>query len=230
MLAYAITSRRVHTNLVSCDLPTKWGVFRLSAMPGPHTSLEHSALTMGAVDDGEPVLTRVHSECLTGDSFYSLRCDCGAQLQSAMKTIAAKGRGVIVYLRQEGRGIGLANKIRAYSLQESGADTVEANRLLGFPDDLRQYQEAATLLTELGISRIHLMTNNPAKIEALQSLGVDVVGRVPLHAGKNWHNIKYLRTKAEKMGHLGGNPDDASGRPGDETQRKLTLSAPVHIS
>ena len=189
-------------DIVSCRLPTEWGEFRLSALTDPQTGDEHIALTMGIVDDGKPVLARVHSECLTGDGFYSLRCDCGAQLQAAMKAIATDGRGVIIYLRQEGRGIGLINKIRAYALQEKGADTVEANRLLGFAEDMRDYAGAKMLLTAFGISAIHLMTNNPRKIEALQSLGLDVISRIPLHVGQNPHNARYLKTKAEKMGHI----------------------------
>ena len=209
MSDYTAVQSQMRMNLITCCLPTKWGEFQLSAMTSQQTELEHIALTMGIVDDGAPVLARVHSECLTGDGFYSLRCDCGSQLQAAMKAIARKKRGVIIYLRQEGRGIGLLNKIRAYSLQEKGADTVEANRILGFPDDLRHYGEAKRLLTALGISAIHLMTNNPEKIEALKSLGIDVIERVPLHAGENQHNFRYLRTKAEKMGHFRGNAYEA---------------------
>jgi len=188
--------------IASCRLPTQWGEFTLYGIVDPHNGLEHAALTMGIIDDGQPVLTRVHSECLTGDGFYSLRCDCGPQLRMAMQAIAAEGRGVIIYLRQEGRGIGLINKIRAYALQESGADTVEANRLLGFSDDLREYASAKNILQQLGVSTVSLMTNNPEKIKALQSLGIEVVGRVPIHAGKNPHNIRYLSTKSERMGHF----------------------------
>jgi GTP cyclohydrolase II len=189
-------------HIISCLLPTQWGEFRLCALDAPYKGEEHIALTMGVVDDGKPVLTRVHSECLTGDCLYSLRCDCGAQLQAAMKAIAAGGRGVIIYLRHEGRGIGLTNKIRAYALQEKGADTVEANRLLGFGEDMRDYTAAKILLDALGISAVHLMTNNPKKIEALQSMGINVVSRIPLHVGQNSHNQRYLETKVEKMGHI----------------------------
>ena len=188
--------------LVCCHLPTKWGVFTLHALTDPETGIEHIALTMGEVSTGAPVLTRVHSECLTGDSFGSLRCDCGNQLQAAMQAIAEEGRGAIIYLKQEGRGIGLVNKIRAYALQEDGADTVEANHLLGFPDDIRQYTGAKMLFDALGIRTIHLMTNNPQKISALESLGITVISRIPLHSGLNPHNVLYLKAKAEKMGHL----------------------------
>ena len=188
--------------IAGCRLPTQWGEFEMCAMVDAQTGKEHVALTMGTVDDGAPVLARVHSECLTGDSFYSLRCDCGAQLQAAMKAIATHGRGIIIYLRQEGRGIGLINKIRAYALQEKGADTVEANQLLGFPEDMRHYTPAKMLLEALGISSVHLMTNNPHKIEALQSLGINVISRIPLHASQNPHNSRYLKTKVEKMGHM----------------------------
>lgn len=198
-----LTSTRFATDpLSACKLPTPWGEFRLSAMPDPETGLELIALTMGDVTGQAPVLTRLHSECLTGDSFFSLRCDCGAQLEAAMIAIATEGRGALIYLRQEGRGIGLINKIRAYALQDAGADTVEANRMLGFPDDLRRYDGAALLLKSLGISSVRLMTNNPQKISALISLGIDVVQRVELHVGANMHNAHYLETKAIRMGHL----------------------------
>ncbi len=186
----------------NCRLPTEWGEFELCALMDPQTGIEHIALTMGSVDDGKPVLTRVHSECLTGDGFYSLRCDCGPQLQAAMKAIASQGRGVIIYLRQEGRGIGLINKIRAYALQENGADTVEANHILGFPEDMRDYAGVKMLLTALGVSSVHLMTNNPRKIEALRALSINVISRISLHVGENSHNLQYLKTKAEKMGHI----------------------------
>ncbi len=189
-------------SLVSCSLPTEWGEFKLCALDTPFNNEEHIALVMGVVDDGKPVLARVHSECLTGDTLCSLRCDCGAQLKAAMKAIAVEGRGAIIYLRHEGRGIGLTNKIRAYALQEKGADTVEANRLLGFGEDMRDYTGAQILLSALGISVVHLMTNNPRKIEALQSMGIDVISRIPLHAGQNPHNQVYLKTKVKKMGHI----------------------------
>ena len=188
--------------LVSCKLPTQWGEFRLSAIQDPETKIEHIALTMGDIANGQPVLARIHSECLTGDGFYSLRCDCGPQLQAAMKAIAQEGRGVLVYLRQEGRGIGLMNKIRAYALQDEGADTVEANKLLGLPSDMRRYDGVKMLFNALGISKVRLMSNNPKKIESLGQLGIEVVERIPHHVGLNAINKNYLDTKVEKMGHF----------------------------
>jgi len=192
--------------LVSCRLPTRWGEFDLHGLVDPQTGAEHAAMSLGRLDDGAPVLTRLHSECLTGDTLYSLKCDCGAQLEGALSAIAEAGRGLLLYLRQEGRGIGLVNKIRAYALQQAGADTVEANRLLGLPDDARDYTVAATMLRQLGVSRVRLLTNNPAKVEALQRLGIAVVDRLPLHMPSNPHNQAYLRTKSRRMGHYG--PDE----------------------
>ncbi len=192
--------------LVSCHLPTQWGQFELHGLVDAKTGGEQVAMSLGTINDGEPVLTRMHSECLTGDTLYSLKCDCGAQLQGALRAIAAEGRGVLLYLRQEGRGIGLVNKIRAYALQQAGADTVEANRLLGLPDDARDYSVAASMLSQLGVKRVRLLTNNPAKVEALQRLGIEVVERLPLHMPTNPHNEAYLQTKSRRMGHYG--PDD----------------------
>jgi GTP cyclohydrolase II len=163
---------------------------------------EHVVLTLGNIDGDEPVLARVHSECLTGDGLFSLRCDCGAQLQSALHKIAQAGRGAVFYLRQEGRGIGLLNKIRAYNLQDAGADTVEANEALGFGADLRRYDILKPMLEHLGIRSLRLMTNNPRKIDALRELGVDVVERVPHQSGRNPHNAQYLATKEGKLGHM----------------------------
>ena len=193
--------------LVSCRLPTRWGEFDLHGLVDPETGAEHAALSLGKLDDGAPVLTRLHSECLTGDTLYSLTCDCGAQLEGALSAIAEAGRGLLLYLRQEGRGIGLVNKIRAYALQQAGADTVEANRLLGLPDDARDYAMAASMLRQLGVAQVRLLTNNPAKVEALQGLGIDVVERLPLHMPSNPHNRAYLQTKSRRMGHYG--PDEA---------------------
>ena len=187
--------------MVSCQLPTAWGEFTLHGVLDPATGQEHAALAMGDIRGGEPVLTRVHSECLTGDTLFSLRCDCGPQLQGGLRAIAAAGRGVLLYLRQEGRGIGLVNKIRAYALQQQGADTVEANRLLGLPDDARDYAVAADLLRRLGVQQVRLLTNNPAKVTALEHLGIRVVERVPLHTPPNVHNEGYLKTKRQRMGH-----------------------------
>ncbi len=162
---------------------------------------EHLLLTLGDVASAEPVLTRVHSECLTGDALFSMRCDCGAQLSASLQKIAAEGRGALLYLRQEGRGIGLLNKIRAYHLQDEGADTVEANERLGFGADMRDYSICTAMLAHLKIERVKLMTNNPAKVQALTAQGIEVVERIPLHFGQNPHNVKYLATKVGKMGH-----------------------------
>jgi GTP cyclohydrolase II len=163
---------------------------------------EHVVLTMGVVDDGQPVLARVHSECLTGDALFSLRCDCGNQLQAALKAISEEGRGALFYLRQEGRGIGLLNKIKAYKLQDAGADTVEANEQLGFGADMRDYSILQPMVDHLGITSVRLLTNNPRKVAALEQLGVDVVERLALHTDSNPHNEKYLQTKAGKLGHM----------------------------
>ena len=170
----------------------------------PETGKEHIALTLGDVGDGEPVLARLHSECLTGDALFSLRCDCGEQLHAALAAISAEGRGVLLYLRQEGRGIGLINKIKAYKLQDAGADTVEANEALGFGADLRDYSITRPMLEHLGIRKLRLMTNNPRKVQALEEQGIAVVERIPLEMPHNPHNQKYLSTKAGKLGHLMG--------------------------
>jgi GTP cyclohydrolase II len=186
----------------SSKLPTRWGVFDIHGFEDVNSDKEHVAITMGDVTGDRPVMLRVHSECLTGDALFSIRCDCGAQLEEAMRRIAAEGRGAILYLRQEGRGIGLLNKIRAYHLQDAGADTVEANEQLGFGADLRDYSICQSMLRHLQITRVRLLTNNPRKVEALESLGVEVVERVALQSGRNPHNFRYLATKAGKMGHL----------------------------
>ncbi len=188
-------------------LPTRHGLFTIHAFEEPGTGEEHVALSMGDVADGEPVLVRVHSECLTGDGFGSLRCDCGPQLEAAMAKVAAEGRGVILYLRQEGRGIGLVNKVRAYALQDQGADTVEANEQLGFAPDLREYGMCEDMLRHLGVRSVRLMTNNPLKVAALEQHGITVAERVPLMTGRNPHNDQYLDTKQAKMGHLFGSED-----------------------
>ncbi|MCV6613667.1 MAG: GTP cyclohydrolase II [Cellvibrionaceae bacterium] len=186
----------------SCKLPTPWGIFTMHGFEDTANDKEHVVLSMGNVSDGEPVLARIHSECLTGDGLFSLRCDCGAQLQAAMHRIAQEGRGVIFYLRQEGRGIGLLNKIKAYHLQDKGADTVEANEQLGFGADMRDYSILHEMLRHLDIKALKLMTNNPRKVKALQDLGVNVVERLPHETGRNPHNAKYLETKKGKLGHL----------------------------
>ncbi|HMB57476.1 MAG TPA: GTP cyclohydrolase II [Arenimonas sp.] len=186
----------------SCALPMPWATFTLHAFVTPGSSQEYLAMTLGEFGDNEPVLARVHSECLTGDAFFSQRCDCGAQLEEALKRIANEGRGILLYLRQEGRGIGLVNKIRAYKLQDVGADTVEANEALGFPADSRRYHLCRPMLDHFGISKLRLMTNNPKKVEALTAAGVTITERVALIAGQNPANHRYLATKAEKLGHV----------------------------
>lgn len=185
-------------------LPTQWGEFEMHGFEDVKTGKEHVVLTLGDVADGEPVLARVHSECLTGDALFSLRCDCGEQLHAALMAIATEERGALLYLRQEGRGIGLINKIKAYKLQDDGADTVEANEALGFGADLRDYSICKPMLDHLGISRLRLMTNNPRKVQALEELGFAVLERLPLETPHNPHNQKYLATKAGKLGHLMG--------------------------
>jgi len=178
-----------------------WAMFMLHAFVSPETGKEHVALTLGEVGSGEPVLARVHSECLTGDALFSQRCDCGAQLEAALRAIADEGRGILLYLRQEGRGIGLVNKIRAYSLQDQGADTVEANVRLGFPPDMRRYDLCKPMLDHFGVSQLRLMTNNPRKVDALRDIGIEVVARIPLQVNRNRYNEGYLQTKAAKLGH-----------------------------
>jgi GTP cyclohydrolase II len=182
-------------------LPTERGLFRTVVFRDRRTGAEHVALVMGDVR-GHAVPTRVHSECLTSEVLGSLKCDCRAQLDRALDFIAARGRGVLLYLRQEGRGIGLGNKIKAYALQAQGKDTYEANRLLGFPDDLRSYGVAADMLRLLGTRSVQLITNNPLKIEGLRQAGVEVRRRVALPSPTNPHSVQYLRVKAERTGHL----------------------------
>ena len=186
----------------SSKLPTRWGTFDIHGFEDPFKGKEHIAITMGDYAAEEPLLIRIHSECLTGDALGSMRCDCGEQLQEAMKRISEQGRGAILYLRQEGRGIGLVNKIRAYNLQDQGADTVEANERLGFGADMRDYSICLPMLEHLGASKVKLMTNNPRKVDALNELGIDVVDRVQIQAASNPHNTQYLLTKAGKLGHL----------------------------
>ncbi len=178
------------------------GEFRIVAYRDVPTGKEHAAIVKGDVKDGEAVLTRMHSECLTGDMLQSLRCDCGPQLQESLRLIEAEGKGVVLYLRQEGRGIGLIEKIAAYELQEQGLDTVEANLELGHPVDGRSYEAALDMLKDLGVKSIRLLTNNPAKMEALSDLGFEITERVQLEVGHGEHNAEYMRTKKDRMGHL----------------------------
>lgn len=196
------------TYVESSKLPTPWGIFVMHGFCDEENFKEHVVLTMGDISGDEPLLARIHSECLTGDALFSLRCDCGPQLQAAMHKVALAGRGVIFYLRQEGRGIGLLNKIKAYHLQDQGADTVEANEQLGFGADMRDYTILKPMLEHLNIKALKLLTNNPRKVKALQDMGINVVERIPHQTGRNPHNAKYLETKAGKLGHLFNSADD----------------------
>ncbi|MGL4454516.1 MAG: GTP cyclohydrolase II [Plesiomonas sp.] len=183
-------------------LPTPWGDFRMIGFEELKTGKDHVALVFGDISGDDPVLARVHSECLTGDALFSLRCDCGFQLEAALTRIAEEGCGILLYHRQEGRGIGLLNKIRAYALQDQGADTVEANHQLGFADDERDFTLCSDMFALLGSQNIRLLTNNPKKVDILSAAGINIVERVPLLVGKNPKNEHYLATKALKMGHM----------------------------
>lgn len=187
--------------VASAALPTAHATFTMTVFRA-QDGKEHMVIALGDVQNGAPPLVRLHSECLTGDALGSLRCDCGPQLQEALRRIADEGRGAVLYLRQEGRGIGLGNKIRAYALQDAGADTVDANHQLGFPDDARDYGLAVALLKETGICTLRLLTNNPRKVVALEKDGITVTERVALHVGENPHNSGYLATKRQRLGHL----------------------------
>ncbi len=205
-IADLIAYRRKHevliTRITSANLPTKYGKFTIIGYENNLSGEHHVALVKGDVSDGKPVLVRVHSECLTGDTFGSLRCDCGEQCAAALKQINEEGHGVLVYMRQEGRGIGLINKLKAYSLQDNGMDTVEANLALGFPSDMRDYGIGAQILADLGVKKIRLMTNNPKKLSGLAGYGMKIVERVPIQIDYNKYNICYLKTKQEKLGHI----------------------------
>jgi 3,4-dihydroxy 2-butanone 4-phosphate synthase / GTP cyclohydrolase II len=201
-----ISHRRRHEKLVHCTaetrLPTVHGEFKIKVYETDIEDRQHVALVLGEIFPGDEVLVRVHSECLTGDVFGSLRCDCGSQLDAALQLIAGEGKGVLVYMRQEGRGIGLSNKIRAYALQDQGLDTVEANVHLGFKPDQREYGIGAQILSDIGVTHMRLITNNPNKRVGLVAHNLEVVDRVPLVVPSNVHNQPYLKTKAEKLGHL----------------------------
>ncbi|MBS3986972.1 MAG: bifunctional 3,4-dihydroxy-2-butanone-4-phosphate synthase/GTP cyclohydrolase II [Erysipelothrix sp.] len=201
-----IAYRRKNENLVSraasAKLPTRYGEFEMIGFENLITKEHHVALVKGDVYNGDPVLIRVHSECLTGDAFGSLRCDCGQQYDAAMKKIAEEGRGILLYMRQEGRGIGLINKIKAYHLQDQGLDTVEANLALGFGADMRDYGIGAQILSDLGVKKLILMTNNPRKMVGLAGYGIEIVDRVPIQLNHNESNENYLKTKKSKLGHM----------------------------
>ncbi|RLA77688.1 MAG: bifunctional 3,4-dihydroxy-2-butanone-4-phosphate synthase/GTP cyclohydrolase II [Deltaproteobacteria bacterium] len=203
LIKYRLTKERLVRRVATATLPTRYGGEFLAILYESEIDAQHHlALVKGDISTGEPVLVRVHSQCLTGDVFGSLRCDCGDQLHEAMRMIDEEGRGVLLYMRQEGRGIGLANKIKAYFLEEHGKDTVEANEALGFKPDLRDYGIGAQILVDLGLRKIRLMTNNPRKIVGLEGYGIEVVERVPIEVPPRKENIRYLRTKKEKLGHI----------------------------
>jgi len=203
LIKYRMEREKLVEKVVEVNLPTYYGEFKLHLYKNKVDGKEHIALTKGDVS-GEPVLVRVHSECFTGDTLGSLRCDCQDQLHAAMMMVEKAGRGVVVYMRQEGRGIGLANKLKAYKLQEEGKDTVEANEALGFKADLRDYGLGAQILVDLGVRKMKLLTNNPKKIIGLGSYGLEVVDRVPIEVPSNENNAGYLETKRKKLGHMIG--------------------------
>ncbi len=202
LIAYRRRTEKLVERITEAEMPTKYGRFRAYGYVNKITGDHHIALVKGDVRTDEPVLCRVHSECLTGDAFGSLRCDCGEQLAEALRRIEQRGQGVVLYLRQEGRGIGLINKLRAYNLQDKGMDTVEANIALGFAADLREYGTGAEILADLGLKKLILMTNNPMKIKGLDGYGLEVVGREPIEMSCNEKNAFYMYTKCKKMGHI----------------------------
>ena len=201
LIAYRMEHETMVEEKINVELPTAWGDFKLFAFEQVNTTEKHLALTKGEWQDGEPVLVRVHSSCVTGDIFGSCRCDCGGQLHTAMEMVEKEGQGVVLYMNQEGRGIGLLNKLKAYKLQENGRDTVEANQELGFQDDARDYGVGAQILKKLNATKLRLITNNPKKRVGLMGYGLEIVENVPIEIGSNEHNKKYLETKRDKMGH-----------------------------
>jgi len=202
LIAYRCSNDHLIRRVVGTKFPTKFGEFKLYLYESAIDSHHHLALVKGQIDPEKPVLVRVHSECLTGDVFGSMRCDCGDQLATAMKRIDEEGTGIVLYMRQEGRGIGLDNKLKAYSLQDEGADTVEANEALGFPADVRDYGIGAQILAHLGARKLRLLTNNPKKLIGLEGYGLEVVAREPVEICPNHVNAKYLQTKRDRLGHL----------------------------
>jgi len=214
LIAYRRSHEKLVTRAVSVPMPTRHGEFEMVAYTSSVDDREHVALVKGPIAAERPTLVRVHSECMTGDLFHSLRCDCGDQLEAALQQIDREGSGVLLYMRQEGRGIGLLNKLRAYRLQDEGADTVEANHRLGFGDDLREYGIGAQILRDLGVRRMRLMTNNPRKLVGLEGYGLELDGRVPLEVPANARNRRYLQTKKDRMGHLLEKLDEAQGEHG----------------
>jgi 3,4-dihydroxy 2-butanone 4-phosphate synthase/GTP cyclohydrolase II len=204
LIAYRLRHEKLVQKVAEAKLPTKFGEFIIMAYKSSVDAAEHVALVKGDISGDGPILVRVHSECLTGDVFGSFRCDCGEQIRLAMQSIAKEGRGVFLYMRQEGRGIGFHNKLRAYALQDQGMDTVEANVALGFPPDLRDYGVGAQILADLGLHNIRLLTNNPKKVVGLESYGLKIVETMPLIVSPNPYNIHYLETKQKKLGHLLG--------------------------